>query len=180
MASVPSQVSWRLGVLLLGLAGLLSAGCVGLNVQTNQDAPNGSDSACELGVRWRPEVAYAPDPANGGQQTPGLVGRVYLFNKKMLPVEGEGSLHVELSDAAVNPPKALEQWNFDAVTLQKYQRKDAVGPGYSVFLPWSTYSKDITNVVLKVAFKPVKGSPLFASPASVLLDGGPKNPMTAR
>ena len=35
-----------------------------------------------------------------------MVGRVYLFDKKMLPVEGDGSLHFELSDGGVNPPKA--------------------------------------------------------------------------
>src|SRR5439155_22160470 len=140
------QAIVRLGMLLLGIAGCLSAGCIGLSVQVTPDAPKSMQLPCEVAVCWKPGVEFAPDPAHGGQPTPGLVGRVFLFNQKQLPVEGNGSLHVELADGSVDPPKVLEQWNIDAVTLRKYQRRDAIGPGYSVFLPWGTYRKDLTHV----------------------------------
>src|SRR5262245_17638231 len=55
---------------------------------------------CELAVRWNNEVATAPDPTRGGELSHGLVGRVYLFNHKQLPMEGDGSLHIELADAS--------------------------------------------------------------------------------
>jgi hypothetical protein len=179
MASV-RQISLRLGALVVALAGCLSAGCVGVNLQISQESAREQELPCELAACWQHEVAFAPDPAHGGQPAPGLVGRVFLFNKKRLPVEGDGSLHVELADGSVTPAKVLEQWNFDPVTLRKYQRKDMVGPGYSVFLPWGTYSPDRTHVVMRVVYKPAKGTPLYATPSSLALDGGSKNPMTAR
>jgi hypothetical protein len=29
---------------------------------------------------------------------------------------------------------------------------DAIGPGYSIFFPWGTYSKDITKIRLRTSF----------------------------
>lgn len=167
-------------VMLLGLAACLSSGCVGLNSQVIHGPGVNMEQPSQVGVRWEPQVAYAPDPMHGGQTMPGLVARVYLFNGKMLPVEGDGALHVELTDTTVNPPKSLEQWNFPAASLAKFQRRDAIGPGYSLFLPWSTYSPEVTKVVMKVGYQPKNGMPMYASPSTVLLENGKEFPTAAR
>lgn len=143
-------------------------------VKLGKPAPAGP---CELAVRWNNEIATAPDPTRGGELSHGLVGRVYLFNQKKLPVEGDGSLHVELADASVNPPKPLERWNLDADTMQKHLRKDAIGPGYSLFLPWGTYREDLKNVQMKVAYQPKNGTPMYATPSTVVFSDGKFMPM---
>ncbi len=170
MASIPQKLSVRQGILLLVLAGCLSSGCVSIGGPLLGESSKPKEVPVQLGVCWKHEVAFAPDPIHQGTPSPGLVGRVYLFGQEVgMPLEGDGGLQVELSDASVNPPHPLEQWTLDPETLKKFQRKDMVGPGYSIFLPWSTYRPEVTHVVLKVSYQPKTGLPLYASPASILL-----------
>jgi hypothetical protein len=105
---------------------------------------------------------------------PGIVGRVYLFGKDIaFPLQADGSLYVELAEIDNGQPKVLEQWSIDALTMAKLQRKDAIGAGYSLFLPWGTYRPDISHVQLRVAFQPAKGgTPLYGAPSSVVLTRG--------
>jgi hypothetical protein len=155
---------------LLGLTGCVSSGCVTLSgQQSSKEATPGSDIPCQVSVRWHNDVVQAPDPVHSGQPTPGLVGRVYLFNNAMLPVDGEGSLHVELADASVKPPKVLERWNLPPEAVQKLKRKDIVGTGYSLFLPWATYRPDLTTIQMRVAYQPKNGPPLYSTPSKVTL-----------
>jgi hypothetical protein len=169
MASFP-QMSARCAALVLVLGGCLSSGCVTTGGALLGDSKP-REVPVQLGVMWNHEVAFAPDPVHNGTPTPGLVGRIYIFGQVIgTPLEGDGALHVELWEGGgSNRPTALEQWDIDPVTLRKFQRRDAVGPGYSVFLPWSTYRPDLTNVVMKVAYKPKTGAPLYASPSSLVL-----------
>ncbi len=166
MAYFP-QMSLRRGALLLVLAGCLSGGCVSIGGLVGLNGPK--ETPVQIGVFWNHEVTFAPDPAHGGTPSPGLVGRVYIYGHNMgVLLETEGALHVELSDGSGKP--ALEQWNIDAETMKKFQRKDFLGAGYSVFLPWSTYRPELTHVVLKVAFQPKEGVPLYASPSALVLN----------
>lgn len=169
-----------LAALLLGLAGCLSSGCVFTGGPRGQAATAGKDGPCQIAVRWENEVAFTPDPVHGGKPSPALVGRVMLFNQRMLPMEGDGSLHVELADATVTPPKVLERWNIDPATMQKYQRKDFVGVGYNVLLPWTTYNAATTSVQLRVAYQSKKGAPLYSSPSTIALGKAPVTPVASR
>jgi hypothetical protein len=108
---------------------------------------------------WERQVHFTPDPLNNGQLTPGLAGRFYLFGPKVgHPMECEGRLTIDLYDdgpvEAGAPSKKLEQWQFDANSLKKLLRRDNVGWGYTVFLPWASYRPDITKVRLMVRFDP--------------------------
>jgi len=59
-------------------------------------------------------------------------------------------------------PVQLEEWTFQRDELKRLLRRDAVGMGYTLFLPWSTYKPDVTQVQLKVAYLGSKGNPLYA------------------
>lgn len=122
---------------------------------------------------WNPKVVYTPDPANGGKPSPGLAGRVYLFGPTPdCPLACDGSIAVEVYDDTPKNGQAssvlLEQWHFDPATLKRLQKKDMIGEGYTLFLPWGTYRTDIKQVHLQLRFEPAAGSPLFA----------PSGPMT--
>jgi hypothetical protein len=143
---------------------------------------HGTDShvlPCLLVATWYPEVVSTPDPAHGGQPVRGLAARVYLFGPEIAaPLMGNGSLLVDLYDeCAARPnkeetPLPLEEWRLDAATLKRLQRRDAVGWGYTLFLPWGTYRPEITHVRIRLRYQPEKGTPLFNDSGSLVLRSG--------
>lgn len=115
---------------------------------------------------WNPAVVFTPDPANNGVRTPGLVGRVYLFGPDLgYPLVGDGSLTVALfDDSRTGPdgtPLQLEEWRIDKDTLHRLLKRDTIGMGYTLFLPWGTYKPEIVNVHFKVRYEPCKGAPIY-------------------
>jgi hypothetical protein len=117
---------------------------------------------------WNPSVVFVPDSVHDGKLNPGLAGRIYMFGPEIgCPLLGNGCLAVQLFD--VSKPGAdpdahpLEEWRLSSETLKQLQKRDAVGWGYTVFLPWGTYRPDITQIRLKVCYQPPKGFPLYAT-----------------
>jgi hypothetical protein len=95
----------------------------------------------------------------------GLAGRLYLFGSQVKrPLVGDGTLIVDLYDDTCDPKpdRPLEEWRFDKATLQRLEREDAVGLGYTLFLPWGTYRPEINRVHLRVCYEPAHGTPLYA------------------
>jgi hypothetical protein len=159
------------GVLILALA----AGCVSTGpwLAPVNGPPTGT--VCQVAATWNNKVLFAPDPTHGGAPTPGLAGRVYLFGPDLAhPLAGDGRLSVHLYDhgptKAGGAPVALEEWHIDKDTLKKLLRKDLVGWGYTLFLPWGTYKPEITQVYLQLSYQPPTGPPLQANGAPVTLD----------
>jgi hypothetical protein len=147
-----------------------ASGCVGT---APFFSPPPEPTICQVEMCWEGRVQVTQDVVNGGRALPGLVGRVYLFGKEFkFPEKGNGSMAVDLYDAsdAQGKAKHLERWELDPVTLNKLYRKDKIGFGYTLFLPWPTYRPEIRRVQLTLCYTPAKGSnPLYASPALVNL-----------
>jgi hypothetical protein len=163
---------------LLALAA--AAGCVSLKQFTLEqgDTPP-SGPAHQIVTRWSSEVVFTPDPAQGGAEKPGIAGRLYLFGPRIdFPLEGDGSVVVDLFDETprqgpggpAKEPVMLEEWRVDRDTLKRLLRKDMIGWGYTLFLPWGTYRPDITQVRLKVRYDPAHGSPLYAEGATLTIN----------
>src|SRR5579885_875781 len=141
MAVRPEELSGpRLGRRLAAccplLALVLTSGCVGLNPFVAADAPP-QGKVCQVVATWNSKVVTAEDPCHGGAATPGLAGRVYLFGPQIdFPMQGDGGMVVDLYDQTSGKPAMLEEWRLDPATLQRLLRKDVIGWGYTVFLPW--------------------------------------------
>jgi hypothetical protein len=125
-------------------------------------------------MTWDNHVVAAADPVNGGEKRPGIAGRLYLFGPHIdFPMACEGSVVVDLYDMGnVGPdgaPQMLEEWRIDPVTMKKLLRQDMIGWGYTLYLPWGTYRPDVTQVLLKLRFDPVKGTSLFADSSPMIL-----------
>ena len=43
-----------------------------------------------------------------------------------------------------------------------FSARDAIGWGYSLFLPWGTYKPEINQIHLKICYQPPKGYPIYA------------------
>jgi hypothetical protein len=174
MASVRKEspaVRRVVGWTLLGLLPL-AGGCVtlfGKELGPNDPPPPGQ--VFQTLALWQPEVRFAADPTRNGAMIPGLAGRVYLFGPDIaFPVTGDGGMIIDLYDESAGQPVQLEQWRFDPVTLQRLLRRDIIGWGYTLFLPWSTYKPEISKVHLKLRYDPAHGSPLFAESSAMTLN----------
>ena len=159
------------GALVLALL-LLTPGCV--TTQSWVNSPEPAPSVCQVHTYWEGRIQVTQDVVNGGRPLPGLAGRLYLFGTEIkFPEKGDGSVVVDLYDASNTQPgiqpKHIERWQFDAGNLNKLLRKDKIGWGYTLFLPWPNYTPDITRVQLNVCYTPAKGNPLYAPPSTISL-----------
>ena len=132
--------------------------------------------ATGIAVAWQNRVDYLPDPTRDGEMGPGLAGQVFLFGPQMQPAAADGTLTIDLYDETKRPPgippNKPERWQFRKDVLKTLRMVDErFGPSYVVFLPWPTYSPDVTRVRIKVRFDPDHGSfPLYAEESKLTLD----------
>ena len=164
----------RHGLLALLPVLALSAGCLSLGGEAADGAPPPAGAVHQVVSTWQPHVVYAADPTHGGTPGPGLAGRLYLFGPEIgYPLGGDGSLVIDLYDAS-DPARSgvlQERWNFDPQTLKTLLRRDMIGWGYTLFLPWGSYRTDVTRVQLRVRYQPAKGAPIYAECAPLTLAG---------
>ncbi len=173
MADLPAR-SVRACAIPLLIA--LAAGCATLGVDSEhlKSPPPPCASPCQLVATWGNSVRYAPDPSHGGAPVPGLSGRLYLFGQEMsFPLAGDGKISVLLSDETNGAVVQKEVWNIDADTLKSWLRRDQIGWGYTMFLPWTTYRPDMTKLRMRVCYAPAKGAPLyFEGPLTIAPENG--------
>lgn len=157
----------------LVLPACLVGGCVTpQNWVTNHEPPAGAVSQAH--TYWEPRVLTASNFMNGGRQVPGVAGRLFLFGSEVgNPLKGDGTVSVDMYDATAGTPgpdtKPLVHIDFDRPSLKELCRKDTIGWGYTLFIPWETYNPAITRLQLRVRYNPEKGPPIFAPPSTVTL-----------
>jgi hypothetical protein len=141
-------------------------------------APTQASLARQVEVAWNSEILMASNTENGNHPMPGLAGRLYVFGEKVgRPLEAPGAVTIVLyaidKENKVGPP--LAKWELDSVALRKLGRTDAIGFGYTIFLPWLEYRPEIRRVQLDVRYVPDGGQPLFAQSSTLALhqDGPP-------
>lgn len=125
-----------------------------------------------IAAAWSNVVQIGADTTKGGAPFPCLSCRVYIFGKdQTYPLNADGGhFIVRLYDATPkeNPAdenKLLELWNIDSTKLPVLKKKDLFGEGYSLILPWSTYSPDVRKISVTVEYR--YQSDLPALPTSV-------------
>ena len=164
MAATPAmamrRAAWGVAVLLAPLL----TGCLTLPHHPWDGEP-GPTKVCQVMVAWRNSVGLGPDPINGGRTQPILVGRMYLFDSKIdYPQLAQGGLKVELFDESrgvCNGVPPLENWVFNAEDMPNLMRKDPLGIGYTLLLPWGTFRPDITKIKMRTCYTPTGGLPVY-------------------
>jgi hypothetical protein len=129
---------------------------------------------CQIVTTWQPEVRFIPDTLHNGRPSPSLVGRMYLFGTDIgYPLAGNGRVVVDIFDETPghphNPDAPLEEWRVDENTLQRLLKKDTIGLGYTLVLPWGTYRPDISQIHLRVRYEQPAGPPLFTESSVIAL-----------
>lgn len=161
----------------LGLG--LSAGCVNTEnwLHSAKRAPVAAGPAIsECAMIWA-GLNITQDSVNGGQPLPGIAGRMYLIGPdRGTPVIAEGKVVVDMYVPAEGGSRLIERWEVDAQTLKRLARKDSIGDGYTLFLPWASYNPELTQAQMRLAFHPKSGAnPIYASPA--MLNLRPQGPI---
>jgi hypothetical protein len=154
----------------------LTTGCVTLPTIGSLKDRKPHGEICQAVATWQREVVFSPDPTRGGARTPGVAGRLYLFGQEIKePLIAEGHVVVDLYDetglAQGKPSVLLEQWRLDNATLKQLERRDAIGWGYNLYLPWGTYRPDIAQVRLRTRYEEPGSPPIYAEGPPIMLKG---------
>lgn len=138
-------------------------------------APAKPGEAAMLTVGWDNKVWYAPDTTRGGDPVPGLIARLWVFGPdEAVPLEPDGELIVGLWDLGTQGPDgrpALQElWHIDRETARQFRKRDAIGDGYTLFVPWSKYHVDLKQVNVMVRYNGADGRSVASAPQRLTLD----------
>ena len=141
-----------------------------------------TDQGCSVlgatGVaNWDKRVHFAPDTAHAGKPFAGLIGRIYLINEEEgLGLPAEGELVVDFYDhtplKAGGEPVRLPGCEYSAEQFRQFRKKDGMwGWGWTIFLPWPSYSPEVKVVYLVAKFVPSNGEPeIHLPPTQMTID----------
>lgn len=169
------RIAWCWARLMLVLVAV--PGCVTLTFErptwwTPLDAPR-SGEVSQVLVIWADGLVTQPDPASG-LPVPGFAGKVYLLDATGSgSFRADGTIVVHQYDDAQPPNQEpvvpREVWNVDEDNLKRLAKKDGVGWGYPLFLPWNNFRVPARNVTLMVQYKPNKGREAWSSPSRLTI-----------
>jgi hypothetical protein len=129
--------------------------------------------AARLVACWDSRIRFVKDTANGGVELPGVTGSVYLFGEATgKTIDAAGHIEVRAFDMAPavrgEKPRLLAEWTFGTETLKTRKRKDLIGEGYTLFLPWIS-DDDVKNVKLQMFYVPENGTSCYGEPTYLAL-----------
>lgn len=109
----------------------------------------------KIGVVWRDGI-YESDQ---GPTTRGIGGRVFFYDSSEKPVKVDGELIVYAFNDTASPDSntADRKYVFPADKLQDHFSESALGPSYSIWLPWDIVGGPQTNVTLIPMFRTADG-----------------------
>jgi hypothetical protein len=153
-------------LLLVSLVACLP-GCLNTEswVHSGKPAPATMPTVSAVSLVWK-GLIVTQDVVNAGQPLPGIAGRMYLLGPDLAtPVLCDGKVRVDMYVPEDGKWKALTFWEYHPTDLQRMVKKDVIGDGYTLFLPW--YDTTIAQAQLRVTFFPAKGNPIYAQPSIV-------------
>lgn len=164
--------------MLMGLAvGLMlfsgSVGCQSMNFSAPwaESAPIGCPN--EVVAIWQDGVDVQLDANHGGMPIPGFAGRIVFMQSnngqsgQSVLVNGPVKILLYDDRPVQGPPEPLETWTILPEHLSLLVKKDMMGWGYSIWLPWNTYRKDIQNVKMMVEYVDSTGNKLLSVPGAI-------------
>ncbi len=130
--------------------------------------------ATQIICQWNRRLAPLPDPTRDGEQSAGIVGKVFLMAADNSPAAAAGDLSVVVYDETPGrPPRTPEMWHYDHKTLARLRTTDErFGPCYAVFLPWpADWKGDVTQVKLLARYQGGPDAPdLWAAEVKMAID----------
>lgn len=175
-----NQTSRQLGLSVVVALMIIASGCQSMRKPTvfSRLAP---EEAAEpeykqphrMAVIWKETTM----PSRPGQKpTRGFGGRVYFYDEADKPVRCEGDLLVyAFNDSSAHDDGTSDaperKYVFEADDLQNHFSPSAMGPSYSIWIPWDNGIDDKVTVALLPVFKPSDGQIVNAGQSIAILPG---------
>lgn len=152
---------------VIALVLFMMAGCRSVETTPAKVPEPGPAPVHHAVTTWGNQIVTTSDVVHQGAALPGVAGRLYLLGEDQVHlVKGNGKVIVDLYENgqanSSGQPKMLARWEYDKDTLDKLFRKDFIGWGYTLFLPWPDYHPDIKRVQIRASYVPENGSAVFA------------------
>jgi len=148
-----------LGLLATSVLAAILTGCAGGSWCCS--SPPEDPPIKDVLVYWDDHVHVTSNTQNHTAALPGLAGRIWLQGEEAKQMEeARGKIVIELYDMTGGPnatPKPLVGVTYGRNDLPQFKRKDLVGDGYTLFVPWESYRPDVKEVKLLVYYMPDKG-----------------------
>jgi hypothetical protein len=160
------------------MIGLCSIGCQSMsNFQFStlweDHAPVGKPD--QVSAFWIDGVDVKPDPTQGGMLIPGFAGRVIFMRSKSgdtVSVNSPITIQAYVNDPSQNRAVPMEQWTIQPEHLPLLFKRDIAGWGYTVWLPWNSYSPEIKQVRLIVVYQEKdQAAPLYSEAMTIRIQG---------
>ncbi len=123
---------------------------------------------------------------DGAPVAQGFTAKVYLLRgADSRPITTAGKITVyayddtSLKQASLEEldPRPTKTWQFSTAQLERLVQKDAIGPYYTLWLPYGPVAEAERRITLRLFFAPQNGRRVLSEPAQVTLPGvgGKKN-----
>ncbi len=162
------------------LAGVLS-GCATLHLPWDKNRvpqATAQNPVVRIVCLWEQAEGRDPD----GLPCRGFAGQIlFLANRNAMPVQSQGDVRIYLFDDVGNPEEQslpLRQFDFSSEAWQIHLTKSAIGPSYSVFVPYVRRGQTNAQCSLRVRLTPENGPVIFSDVASLPLRGPESTPET--
>jgi hypothetical protein len=165
-----ARTSWSI-VMLIGLCGIGCQSLASFEFSTlwEDRAPVGKPD--QVSAFWVDGVDVKPDPTQGGVLIPGFAGRIVFMRTKQsdtVAVSAPITIQAYISSPNQNQAIPLEQWTIQPDHLPLLFKRDIAGWGYTVWLPWNSYSPEIKQVRLIVVYQEKdQAAPLYSEAMTV-------------
>lgn len=163
---------------LIGFTVVLStAGCASvsfLGPKTGKfEQADAKNPAAEILAFW--QASEGPGPS--GVPVRGFGAQIYFMNQsKGMPVAVDGTVRVYLFDdrgSVRDQSQPVATFDFDAAHWKTGAHESAIGPTYSIFVPYPRNDFHQATCSLRIRFKPTVGPTLYSTPTTVVLSGPP-------
>lgn len=151
-----------------------SSGCASLTLPwvTGKFAKaTAQNPAVQIIGLWEQAEGRDPD----GIPCRGFAGQIlFLANRHAAPLEIDGDVRIYLFDnigAADDQSKPLRQYDFSSEAWKLHLTKSAVGPSYSVFVPYVRRGQSNAQCSLRVRLTPKNGPVIFSELTTLPLRG---------
>jgi hypothetical protein len=171
-ATHPNRLSGLFAAMVLAVGGCRSTPVAVQSLQRDRSERQVSQAV----VLWSEAVLNQ----DGMPVAQGFTAKVYLLGgSDPRPVASPGKLTIYAFDDALVKQAGLERldprpsktWELSAAQLERQLKKDAIGPYYTLWLPYGPVAKDERRYTLRLSFTPEKGRRVLSEPAQVTLPG---------
>lgn len=163
---------WLPLVLLLPIIAA-SSGCATMNwpwAKDRQPRASAKNPVAQILCLWEPSRGRDAD----GMPCRGFAGQIiFLGNRNAAPVAIDGSMrfYVFTDGGNLEERTTPRMWDFDSESWNRHMTVSALGPTYSVFIPFTGDQTTQVTCSVRARLTPEVGQVTFSETASVILPG---------